>query len=120
MGPLTELGVKSASKPGRHGDGQTLCLHVGPGGSKSWFQRVMIHSKSHNIGLGGYPAVLLEMMCRRAAVNRTAITEGRDPHEWQSRTSGSFVGPRHSGTVPSSRTGRSFRIGVHIASAKMQ
>ena len=79
MGPLTELGVKSALKPGRHGDGQTLYLHVGPCGSKSWVQRVMIHSKHHDISLGGYPAVTLEMASRRAAKNRTAIAEGRDP-----------------------------------------
>ncbi len=76
---LTALAVKSASKPGRYGDGQTLYLHIGHSGAKSWVQRVTINRKRHDIGLGGYPAVSLAMARRRAAENRTAIAEGRDP-----------------------------------------
>ena len=54
-------------------------LHVGPGGSKSWVQRVVVDGKRHDIGLGGFPAVSLSMARRRAAENRTAIAEGRAP-----------------------------------------
>ena len=79
MKRLTALKVRSVSRPGRYGDGQTLYLHVGSGGSKSWVQRVMIDGKRHDLGLGGYPAVSLAMARRRAAENRTAIAEGRDP-----------------------------------------
>ena len=79
MGKLTAAKAKSLSEPGMHGDGGTLFLRVSPGGSKSWVQRVTIHGKRRDIGLGGFPVVSLEKARRRAFENRVAIADGLDP-----------------------------------------
>ena len=79
MGKLTAVTVRNASRPGLHGDGATLYLAVGPGGSKSWIQRVTIHGRRRDIGLGGYPAVSLAKARHRAMANRVAIADGIDP-----------------------------------------
>ena len=62
-----------------HGDGVTLYLAVAPGSSKSWIQRVTIHGRRRDIGLGGYPAVSLAKARQRAMANRVAIADGIDP-----------------------------------------
>ena len=79
MGKLTALSVKAISKPGRHGDGDGLYLHIAPSGTKSWVQRIVIKEKRRDIGLGPYPAVSLVQARTMAASNRTAVSEGRDP-----------------------------------------
>ena len=79
MGKLTAVTVRNASRPGLHGDGATLYLAVAPGGSKSWIQRVTIHGRRRDIGLGGYPAVSLAKARLRAMANRVAIADGIDP-----------------------------------------
>jgi hypothetical protein len=77
MGNLTALAARALSKPGRHGDG--LYLNVAPSGSKSWVQRIVIHGRRRDIGLGPYPAVSLARARAIAHDNRTAVAEGRDP-----------------------------------------
>ena len=57
MAKLTALSAKTLSKPGRHGDGDGLYLNVSHSGSKSWVQRIVIHGRRRDIGLGSYPAV---------------------------------------------------------------
>ena len=79
MGKLTAATAKSLSKPGLHGDGATLYLNVATGDSKSWIQRVTIDGRRRDLGLGPYPAVSLAQARRRAADNRAAIADGRDP-----------------------------------------
>ena len=79
MAQLTVAKVKAINNPGRHGDGAGLYLNVAPGGSKSWIQRIVIDGRRRDIGLGGYPAVGLAEARSRAAANRTAVAEGRDP-----------------------------------------
>ena len=79
MGILTAATVKAASKPGLHGDGNTLFLCVAQGGSKSWIQRITIDGKRRDLGLGGWPVISLASARRRAAENRTVVAEGRDP-----------------------------------------
>ena len=79
MGKLTALSVKTLSKPGRHGDDNGLYLNVAPSGSKSWVQRIVIHGRRRDIGLGPYPAVSLARARDIAHDNRTAISQGRDP-----------------------------------------
>ena len=79
MGTLTAATAKSLSKPDLHGDGATLYLNVAAGGSKSWIQRVTIDGRRRDLGLGPYPAVSLAQARRRAAHNRAAIADGRDP-----------------------------------------
>ena len=79
MGKLTAGAVKATSKPGRLGDGGTLYLHIARGGTKSWVQRITIDGRRHDIGLGGWPVVSLASARRRAAENRSAVADGRNP-----------------------------------------
>ena len=79
MGNLNALLIKSLAKPGRHGDGDGLYLNVTPSGTKSWVQRIVIGSRRRDIGLGSFPAIGLAQARSLAAVNRTAVSEGRDP-----------------------------------------
>ena len=79
MPKLTVIKVKSIISPGRYGDGEGLYLNVARSGSKSWVQRITINDRRHDIGLGGYPTVSLAQARRRAAENRTAVADGRDP-----------------------------------------
>ena len=79
MGKLTALSVKALSEPGRHGDGDGLYLYVAPSGSKSWVQRIVIDGRRRDIGLGSFPAVSLAQARSLATLNRTAVSEGRDP-----------------------------------------
>ena len=79
MAKLTALSAKTLSKPGRHGDGDGLYLNVSPSGSKSWVQRIVIHGRRRDIGLGPYPAVSLARAREIAHGNRSAIAQGRDP-----------------------------------------
>lgn len=79
MGRLTAIRVKSLSKPGLHGDGGTLFLHVAPGGSKSWIQRLTIHGKRRDLGLGGWPLTTLAEARDAAFENRRLARRGGDP-----------------------------------------
>ena len=76
---LTAANVRALSKPGRSGDGGGLYLEIAKGGSKSWIQRITIDGRRRDLGLGGYPAVSLTKARERAAGNRTAVADGRDP-----------------------------------------
>ena len=79
MGKLTALSVKAISKPGRHGDGDGLYLHIAPSGTKSWVQRIVIKGNRRDIGLGSYPTVSLAQARSLASSNRSSVSEGRDP-----------------------------------------
>ena len=76
---LSAAKVKTISEPGQFSDGNGLTLRVEPSGSKRWYQRVTIHGKRRNIGLGGYPAVTLADARDMAAANLLAIEQGKDP-----------------------------------------
>ena len=79
MGKLAALAAKTLNQPGRHGDGDGLYLNITPSGSKSWVQRIVIHGRRRDIGLGPYPAVSLARARSMAQENRSAVAEGRDP-----------------------------------------
>ena len=79
MGKLTVAKLKSLSRPGLHGDGGTLYLHVSPRGSKSWIQRLTIDGKRRDLGLGGFPLVGLAEAREKAFDNRRAVAQGRNP-----------------------------------------
>ena len=79
MAKLTALKVKALREPGRYGDGGGLYLVIRPTGSKSWVQRLVVDGRRRDIGLGGYPTVPLARARERAAANRTAVADGRDP-----------------------------------------
>lgn len=79
MGKLTRAMVNQLTKPGRYGDGGTLYLHIAPGGSKSWVQRIMVQGVRRDIGLGPVDLVPLSKAREIATLNRGAVFEGRDP-----------------------------------------
>ena len=85
MGRLTTATAQAVSKPGLYGDGETLYLRVGQGGSKSWVQRVMIDGRRREMGLGSFPLVSLADARAQARANRLAIRRGRNPLEERRR-----------------------------------
>lgn len=76
---LTAIEAKSVKAPGFYRADETLYLNVAPGGSKSWIQRITIHGKRRNIGLGGYPVVSLADARDKAFQNRKLVRSGGDP-----------------------------------------
>lgn len=76
---LSAIKVKALSDPGRYSDGDGLHLYIGKTGSKSWVQRITIDGRRRDVGVGGYPAVSLAQARNRAADNRAAIADGKDP-----------------------------------------
>ena len=67
------------SEPGRYSDGGGLYLSIAARGSRSWVQRIVVHGKRRDIGLGGYPAVSLALARRRASENSSLVADGGDP-----------------------------------------
>ena len=73
-------------RPGRYGDGRGgfgLSLLVKPTTtgrlSKTWSQRLRIHGRPVNVGLGAYPVVTLAEAREAALKNRRTVAQGRDP-----------------------------------------
>ncbi len=78
MKRLTATAIKHA-KPGRHSDGHGLLLYVKESGRKSWVQRLTIHGKRRDIGLGSVELVsLADARAKAYAYWRVARTGG-DP-----------------------------------------
>ena len=71
--------AKSITEPGSHRAGETLYLYIAPGGSKSWVQRLTIHGRRCDIGLGGFPVVSLAEARDKAFQNRKLARAGGDP-----------------------------------------
>ena len=76
---LSAAEAKSTAIPGSHRAGETLYLYVAPGGSKSWVQRLTVHGRRCDIGLGGYPVVSLAEARDKAFQNRKLAQAGGDP-----------------------------------------
>ena len=76
---LTATEIKSIKREGIYRAGPTLYLRIAPSGSKSWVQRLTIHRKRHDIGLGGYPQVSLARARLLAVQNRELAWAGGDP-----------------------------------------
>ena len=79
-GGLTVAKVKTA-KPGKYHDGAGtgLFLRVDPNGGRFWIQRVTIHGKRREIGLGGFPIVGLADARKAALANKQLAYTGGDP-----------------------------------------
>jgi hypothetical protein len=56
-------------KPGRHGDGGNLYLHVEPSGARRWVFRFVIAGKATEAGLGSADVVSLAEARERAALH---------------------------------------------------
>ena len=76
---LTAKGVQAVSTPGRYFDGHGLYLLVEPTGAKRWKQRLAVHGKRRELGLGGYPLVTLAMAREAALANRRKVHAGDNP-----------------------------------------
>ena len=65
--------------PGRYCDGQGLYLYVQSSGTRSWVQRLVIHGRRHDIGLGSAQLVPLAEAREQALSNRKFARLGGDP-----------------------------------------
>ena len=92
MARLSAAKVKAIKKPGMHGDGNGLYLRVTGSGSRSWMQRIVIHGRRRDMGLGTYPAIGLAEARALALANKALVTAGRDP-----------LAERHRANVPTFR-----------------
>ena len=92
MARLSAAKVKAIKKPGMHGDGNGLYLRVTGSGSRSWMQRIVIHGRRRDMGLGSYPAIGLAEARALALANKALVTAGRDP-----------LAERHRANVPTFR-----------------
>jgi len=84
--PLTATFVKQTKKIGRHGDGRgshglALIVRERADGSlsRTWTQRIAIHGRRTNLGLGLYPLVSLAQARTKAMENAQVAQEGGDP-----------------------------------------
>ena len=95
MGKLSAAAVKalgSSGKPGRHGDGDGLYLSVAPAGTKAWVQRIVVHGRRRDIGLGPYPTVSLARARDAPSPTTTALPRGTPFHHLASRRPGPGAG----------------------------
>ena len=76
---LSATRVKALKKPGRYSDGGGLHLYISKAGRKSWVLRITIDGHRRDIGLGGFPSVSLARAREKAADDRAAVANGRDP-----------------------------------------
>ncbi|MEQ1724412.1 MAG: integrase arm-type DNA-binding domain-containing protein [Sphingopyxis sp.] len=84
---LTAATVRSLNEVGFYGDGNGLYLKVDPSGAKRWIQRLVIHSKRHDIGLGSATLVSLAEAREAALQNRKEARAGGDPLAIRKQTS---------------------------------
>ena len=111
---ISSQSVKALREPGRYSDGRGLHLYISKAGRKSWVLRITIDGRRRDIGLGGFPSVSLAGAREKAADNRAAVAEGRDPlaekHAPAMPTFGEAALAVHEANRPRWRNGR------HIAS----
>ena len=71
--------MRTVAAAGRYCDGHGLYLDVQPSGSRSWVQRLFIHGRRRELGLGSFPLVSLDEARARAVDNRRLARAGGDP-----------------------------------------
>ncbi len=83
MRALNRLSIKwiesNKREPGYYADGGGLWLRVTPTKTRSWIFRYARAGKTHDIGLGAYLNVSLELARTKAADLRAALGRGDDP-----------------------------------------
>ena len=88
---LTDVVARQAA-PGRHADGNGLYLFVRDTGSRHWVQRITIHGRRRELGLGPYPVVSLANARDVALDNRRTVRDGGDPAPEAERKTGPTFG----------------------------
>ena len=76
---LTAAFVRSVREPGLYWDEYGLVLRVKPSGYKQWIQRLFIHGKRRELGLGPVRLVTLAEARDAAVANRKVARAGGDP-----------------------------------------
>ena len=71
--------LERINKPGMYRVAFGVYLRVAPGGSKQFVQRIMVHGKRRDIGLGGWPATTLSEAKCKAICNRAEVLTGGNP-----------------------------------------
>lgn len=85
---LSAATVRTIKEPGFYGDGHGLYLKVDASGAKRWVQRIVIHGKRRDIGLGSTSLVSLSEARERALEQRKAARAGEDPIALKRRSTG--------------------------------
>lgn len=85
---LSAAFVRTVKEPGFYGDGHGLHLKVDKSGAKRWVQRLVIHGKRRDLGLGAAPLVSLAEAREAALQHRKAARAGDDPVAAKRRTMG--------------------------------
>lgn len=80
---LGALAVSRIKDPGLHAVGGVagLYLQVDPGGARSWILRITVGGRRRDIGLGGFPDVVLAGAREAARALRAKVAAGVDPVE---------------------------------------
>ena len=87
---LTAAFVRSVHKPGLYWDEHGLVLRVKPSGYKQWIQRLFIHGKRRELGLGPVRLVTLAEARDAALANRKVAWAGGDPRRTRRRSVPTF------------------------------
>ena len=76
---LTAALVRTVEQPGLYWDEHGLILRVKPSGYKQWIQRLFIHGKRRELGLGSIRLVTLAQAREAAIANRRLARSGGNP-----------------------------------------
>ena len=76
---LTAAFVRTVEQPGLYWDEHGLILRVKPSGYKQWIQRLFIHGKRRELGLGSLRLVTLAQARETAIANRRLARSGGNP-----------------------------------------
>lgn len=76
---LTVQFVRNVKEPGKYFDGHGLFLRVDPNGSRFWVQRIAVHGKRRELGLGSPALVSLAEAREAALANRKLARSGGNP-----------------------------------------
>ena len=87
---LTAAFVRSIHEPGLYWDEHGLVLRVKPSGYKQWIQRLFIHGKRRELGLGPVRLVTLAEARDAALANRKVARAGGDPRATRRRSVPTF------------------------------
>ncbi|ANC86232.1 tyrosine-type recombinase/integrase [Sphingomonas sp. NIC1] len=85
---LSAVFVRTIKDPGFYGDGHGLYLKVDASGAKRWVQRIVIHGKRRDIGLGSASLVSLAEAREAALQHRKLARAGDDPIAAKRRSAG--------------------------------
>jgi integrase len=85
---LSAATVRTLKEAGFYGDGNGLYLKVDANGAKRWVQRLVIHGKRRDLGLGSVTLVSLAEARESALQNRKQARTGEDPVAAKRRSEG--------------------------------